>query len=160
MTSWLVGPNSTAVKLPTAVPVTGVSGAYTLSWTLSSTSANGGYALYVQVVNNSTSPALNAWGLGSFTVQPAPATAAAQTSQSSTLSSISAALATVSSGVTTANNALSSLTASVNNLNQAATNINGVSAAIANNQTYVLVVAALAAIILVLELAILVRKLS
>jgi hypothetical protein len=102
-----------------------------------------------------------------------PDTAQLNTIQTA-LTAITATLGTISSGVT-------ALTGSVNTIQTAVTGISsqlttvsngiqsvsGISAqlttlnnAINNNQTYVLVVAALAAITLVLELAILVRKLS
>jgi hypothetical protein len=100
--------------------------------------------------------------------------AAALTQIQSTLSSITTTLGTISSAIT-------ALTGSVNTIQTAVTgistqltqvstgiqNVSGISQqltnlnnAVNNNQTYVLVVAALAAITLVLELAILVRKLS
>jgi hypothetical protein len=54
-------------------------------------------------------------------------------------------------------NALSGLSGSVASLQTSVTNMNST---VSNDQTYILVVAALAVITLVLELAILIRKLS
>jgi hypothetical protein len=81
-------------------------------------------------------------------------------SSASTLSAIQTSLTSITSGISgiesTLNNIASNISA-VNGISGQLTSLNG---AINNNQTYVLVVAALAAITLVLELAILVRKLS
>jgi hypothetical protein len=104
---------------------------------------------------------------------PNPDTAALSSIQSS-LTSITGTLSTISSAVTALQGSVSTLQTavtgissqlttvsngiqSVSGISQQLTNLNN---AVNNNQTYVLVVAALAAITLVLELAILVRKLS
>lgn len=88
-----------------------------------------------------------------------------------TVNSISGAVTTLSSSVSSIQNSLTTLSSTVNTIN---TNVQGLSTPISNAATqatnaanavnttsnYVLVVAVLAAITLVLELAILVRKLS
>jgi len=79
---------------------------------------------------------------------------------SSSLSSIQSAVNTVSTGVTNIQSTLGSISTGLTNLGNVSSQISSMNSAINNNQTYVLVVAALAAITLVLELAILVRKLS
>jgi len=114
--------------------------------------------------------------------------AAALTSIQSSLSGISTTLSVISTAITGITSSVSSLTTAVNGLtssvNTISTGVTGITSALSplstaitglsglpaqvtnttnavnNNQTYVLVVAALAAITLVLELAILVRKLS
>ena len=67
---------------------------------------------------------------------------------------------TISTGVTGITNTLAGLATSLNTVSGISAQLTSLNNAINNNQTYVLVVAALAAITLVLELAILVRKLS
>ena len=74
--------------------------------------------------------------------------------------SMTASLNTISSGVSGITNTLSGLSTNLTTVNGIGTQLTNLNNAINNNQTYVLVVAALAAITLVLELAILVRKLS
>jgi hypothetical protein len=100
--------------------------------------------------------------------------AAALTQIQSTLTSITGTLSTISGAITSLTGAVSTLQTAVTGISSQLTTVStgiqsvgGISAqlttlnnSINNNQTYVLVVAALAAITLVLELAILVRKLS
>jgi hypothetical protein len=81
-------------------------------------------------------------------------------SLSSSLSSIQSSVNTISTGVTGITSTLSGLSNSLNTMSGISSQLTSLNNAINNNQTYVLVVAALAAITLVLELAILVRKLS
>ena len=109
-----------------------------------------------------------------------PDTAALNTIQT-TLGGISTTLGTLSTGFSSINQAVQGLTTSINTISTGVTGlqtsltsistglttlgnigneITSMNNAVNNNQTYVLVVAALAAITLVLELAILVRKLS
>ena len=79
---------------------------------------------------------------------------------STSISSITGSLTTLQGDVTslqTSVNALSGLSGSVASLQTSVTNMNST---VSNDQTYILVVAALAVITLVLELAILIRKLS
>jgi hypothetical protein len=80
--------------------------------------------------------------------------------QGSQLSSMQTAINAINSGVSGITTTLSSLSTGLSQLNTVGSQLTSVTNAINNNQTYVLVVAALAAITLVLELAILVRKLS
>jgi hypothetical protein len=73
---------------------------------------------------------------------------------------ISSSLNTISTGVTGLTTSIQNIAPNLSKLDTVAGAITSMQNAINNNQTYVLVVAALAAITLVLELAILVRKLS
>ena len=82
------------------------------------------------------------------------------TTNTNGLSGITAQLNTISTGVTGITNTLSGLSTNLTIVNGIGTQLSQLNTAVSNNQTYVLVVAALAAITLVLELAILVRKLS
>jgi hypothetical protein len=82
---------------------------------------------------------------------------------SSALTTLSGAVGTISTNVGTIISDISSLTTTVGTINTNVMNLSSQlpsSGTIANTQTYVLVVAVLAAITLVLELAILIRKLS
>jgi len=91
----------------------------------------------------------------------------ALTAMTSTLGTISSAVTAIQGSLTTIQTAVTGISSqlttvsngiqSVSGISQQLTNLNN---AVNNDQTYVLVVAALAAITLVLELAILVRKLS
>lgn len=87
------------------------------------------------------------------------------------LTSITSAITTLQGSLTTITSSLTSITNSLTSINtaagnaatqagNAATQAQNAASAVASTQTYVLVVAVLAAITLVLELAILVRKLS
>jgi trimeric autotransporter adhesin len=78
----------------------------------------------------------------------------------STMASVQSSLTSISNGVSGITNTLSGLSTNLTTLNGVGSQLNSLNGAVSNNQTYVLVVAALAAITLVLELAILVRKLS
>jgi len=73
---------------------------------------------------------------------------------------ISSSLNTISTGITGLTTSIGNIAPNLSKLDAVAGAITSMQNAINNNQTYVLVVAALAAITLVLELAILVRKLS
>ncbi|HUI00844.1 MAG TPA: hypothetical protein VLX56_04360 [Nitrososphaerales archaeon] len=79
---------------------------------------------------------------------------------SSTLTSIQGAVNTINTGVTGLGSQLTTISSGLTTLGNVSNEITSMNNAVNNNQTYVLVVAALAAITLVLELAILVRKLS
>jgi len=85
-------------------------------------------------------------------------------SLSSSVSSISSSLTTLQSSVTSISNAVGQLSSSLGTVSSqvttAATNAQNAANSVATTQTYVLVVAVLVAITLVLELAILVRKVS
>jgi hypothetical protein len=103
---------------------------------------------------------------------------ATQTTQGTAISGLTSSLASITSTLTGVQSSLTSLTTSVSGLvttvgnintavsgmssqiSTAATNALNASNAVSSTQTYVLVVAVLAAITLVLELAILVRKIS
>jgi len=82
------------------------------------------------------------------------------TTQTQGLSGVQASLNTISTGVSGITNTLSGVSTGLTQLGGISGQLTTLNNAISNNQTYVLVVAALAAITLVLELAILVRKLS
>jgi hypothetical protein len=79
---------------------------------------------------------------------------------SGTLSSIQSAVNTANQGITGLTTTLAGIASNISTVNGIGTQLTSLTNAVNNNQTYVLVVAALAAITLVLELAILVRKLS
>jgi hypothetical protein len=77
-----------------------------------------------------------------------------------TVNGFSSTMNTIQSNLATLLSDISSLQTTIGSLNGLSAQITSLQNAISSNQTYVLVVAALAAITLVLELAILVRKLS
>ena len=79
---------------------------------------------------------------------------------SSTLTSIQSAVNTINTAVTGLGTQLTSISTGLTTLGNVGNEITSTQNAVNNDTTYVLVVAALAAITLVLELAILVRKLS
>ncbi len=143
-------------------------------WTVSTSSLSDGvYAVHIEA---SAGGAI-AQGLGAFTVQSL-ATAASQksimdslTNAATSLASLSSTLSTVNSGIANIQTSLSGMTSTLTSVGAAATaasqavssvssKVDSTLSAVNSSQTYVLVVAALAAITLVLELAILVRKLS
>jgi len=80
--------------------------------------------------------------------------------QALSLTGVQSSLNTISTGVTGITNTLSGLSTNLTTVGGISSQLSTLTTAVNNNQTYVLVVAALAAITLVLELAILVRKLS
>jgi len=82
------------------------------------------------------------------------------TSITATLGTITGTLNTISQAVTQLNTAFTGISGNISTLNNIGGQLTTLTNSVNNNQTYVLVVAALAAITLVLELAILVRKLS
>jgi hypothetical protein len=159
-------------------------GFYTINFTVPSSATSGGYFVHAW-----TSGPGQGQGLGQFTVQlgtsgDAAALAAINTQLNGLTSSIavlttgfgsintqlqtvasntngiSSSLNTISTGVTGLTTSLANIAPNLTKLDTVAGAITSMQNAINNNQTYVLVVAALAAITLVLELAILVRKLS
>jgi len=136
VSGFVVAPDGTSSALPAAKAVTGAAGAYSVSWAVSATAPTGGYLVYAKVAN--TTSGLSVWGLGSYTVAPAAAQQATLTTVATGVTGIQTGVTAIQTGVTSANGALTSLTSAVNNLNTAAQQINGLSAAIANNQTYVL----------------------
>jgi hypothetical protein len=76
------------------------------------------------------------------------------------LSTLQSNINTISSGVSSIQSTLTGLQTSIGNVSNIGSQLTTLTNSVNNDQTYVLVVAALAAITLVLELAILVRKLS
>jgi len=140
-------------------------GFYEWTLTLPSSSVDGGYFIHAWVNNG---PSQQGQGLGQFTVNSALA-------QQGTLTEVSTAVAAIQNQVTTTFGGLSTTlsqlqlaaTATQDAANKAAaaattlsSSVNTIVNGVQSSQTYILVVAALAAITLVLELAILVRKLS
>jgi uncharacterized protein YoxC len=77
-----------------------------------------------------------------------------------TISTLQSSVNTISQGVSGLTSQLTSISSNISTVNGIGGQLTTLTNAVNNNQTYVLVVAALAAITLVLELAILVRKLS
>jgi hypothetical protein len=159
-------------------------GFYTIDFTLPSGAPTGGYFVHAWTSGPSVGQ-----GLGQFTVQTASGAAGAQLTQIQTslnglvssvavlttgfgsintqlqsvvsnTNGITSSLNTISTGVTGLTTSLQNIAPNLSKLDAVAGAITSMQNAINNNQTYVLVVAALAAITLVLELAILVRKLS
>ncbi|MDG6901770.1 MAG: hypothetical protein JRM80_07390 [Nitrososphaerota archaeon] len=154
------------------------------TWAYSSTSTSGNYLAVVSATSG------NAWGYGSagFAVNSQLANqttvgslstalarlnsemganfTAINTAITATASSVNTLASSVTSGFTSVTNAIGSLptTANFNSINSAIaglqTSVGNANSSISSTSTYVLVVAVLAAITLVLELAILVRKLS
>jgi prefoldin subunit 5 len=76
------------------------------------------------------------------------------------LGTVSSSITSLQSGITSLQNTLNTVQGNTQNLGGLSNQIGSVNSSISNNQTYLLVVAALVVITLVLELAILVRKLS
>jgi len=160
-------------------------GFYTINFTLPSGAAPGGYFVHAW-----TSGPGQGQGLGQFTVSVGGTSpdAAALTQITTQLNGITSSIAvlttgfgsintqlqtvasntngitsslnTISAGVTAIQTSIANIAPNLTQLNSVAGAITSMQNALNNNQTYVLVVAALAAITLVLELAILVRKLS
>jgi hypothetical protein len=169
-TVWLVSPSGTASPLSGA-PATPVSGDYWWNYPVPSNAANGLYA----VIIGATSGSYKAWGQTSFTVNSQVANGASLTAAMATLQhDLGANFSALTTAVGSVNTAVGGLTTTLGNMQTTLGNINtnvnslaGLSGqltsaanSIGTTQTYVLVVAVLAAITLVLELAILVRKLS
>src|SRR5437870_10162214 len=146
-------------------------GFYFWTITLPANAATGTYFVHVWV--NNSGP--EGQGLGAFTVSPSLASGASQQQILTAVNGVSSSLASSLGQITTA---LTTLQGAVVQLQTAATQTQTAAAAaqkaasdlsasvgtittgVQSSQTYILVVAALAAITLVLELAILVRKLS
>jgi hypothetical protein len=171
--SWLWAPGATT---PTALgsPTAGPAGTYEWSVPVSSSAKAGLYAVYLGLTLNGATT----WTQTGFTVTTSVASASSLATGLSSLNTAVAGLATtlgqVQSTLGSVNTAVGGLsTAQTNmqttlgNINTAVQSLSGLSdqlktatSGISSTQTYVLVVAVLAAITLVLELAILVRKLS
>lgn len=134
-------------------------------WTISTTGlADGVYGVHIEA--NASNNLAN--GLGAFTVNSAIATSASQQAVLTALNAVPGQITTALGSVTTqlnsiltaANTAASAATAAQTAASGVASNVSNTLSSVQSSQTYVLVIAALAAITLVLELAILVRKLS
>lgn len=179
VTAWWVNPSGTVSS-----PATGTSdgnGFWTWSVSLPSSAPDGGYTAAVEAVSGT------AWGYGlaGFSVNSQVASSSGLTAGlgtlqtdlsgnfssltsaigalSTTLGTISTAVGTISTNVGTILTNIGSLTSTVSSINSQVTTMSGelpAAGTISATQTYVLVVAVLAAITLVLELAILVRKIS
>lgn len=162
-------PTGGLVNLGTATTIH--KGFYFWTITLPATAATGTYFVHVWV--NNSGP--QGQGLGSFTVSSSLASGASQTQILTAVNGAATSIASIQSSISTSlgqvTTALASLQTAATATQQAAvaaqaaaTALSGSVTTITNgvqsSQTYILVVAALAAITLVLELAILVRKLS
>jgi len=174
---FLVNPSGSAATLSTA-PVSPTSGDYWWNYPVPSGSANGLYAFII----GATAGGSTVWTQTSFTVNSQIASQSANQASFATLSkdmqgnfsALSSAVAAVSAAVGAVNTAVGGITTTLGNIqttlgtiNTNVNNLSGLSSQltttsndISSTQTYVLVVAVLAAITIVLELAILVRKLS
>jgi len=126
-----------------------------------STSNGGGYQI---ITITSTTTVTTTVGVQTQTITT---TTTVPSSDAQSLSAIQASLATItsslntiSSGITAIQSSITSSTSGFGALAGLPAQVTTLTSDVNNNQTYVLVVAALAAITLVLELAILVRKLS
>jgi hypothetical protein len=146
-------------------------GFYYFGVDLPANSPNGGYFIHAWAkANVAAGTSQDGHGLGSFTVNSAIANSDQVSAIKSAVDSLSSALTSVqnsvngiASTVTNVQGAVNSIQSGVSgltNLSGLGNKVDSVNTAVQNSQTYVLVVAALAAITLVLELAILVRKLS
>ena len=147
-------------------------GFYTWTFTLPSSSIDGGYFIHAWVNNGNNQ---QGQGLGAFTVNSGIAQQPTLTTVSTALSAVQATLTSMQNTITTT---FGQLSTTLSTLQQAATatqdaankaaaaatalsgSVTTITTGVQSSQTYILVVAALAAITLVLELAILVRKLS
>jgi hypothetical protein len=137
--------------------------AYTWTVALPSTAADGLYLVHIQANASGTA----SYGTGSWTVNGQVAKESSVAALASTLasiqtsiSSIQGSLSSLSTASTNIQTSVQALQSSVGSLSGLAAKIDGAVSGINTTQTYVLVVAVLAAITLVLELAVLVRKLS
>jgi hypothetical protein len=181
VTAWYLAPgsSSTTALAPNRVsPSPGGLVVYSATFTLPAGAPDGVYLVGASVSN--VTSGFSASNIGSFTVNGQLATKASSstgplqkdlagnfTALNSAISALSTAVGTVGSAVGTANTGITNIQTTLGNVNTAVQSLSGLSdqlktatSGISSTQTYVLVVAVLAAITLVLELAILVRKLS
>jgi len=165
-----VQPGSTSeVQLGTPTEIS--TGAYMWTVALANNAAGGLYLVLIQA----NASGIHAFGTGSWTVNNELANGPQlQKDNAGNFSALSSAIAAINTAVGNVNSAvggitstLSSMQTTLGNINTNVSNLSGLSTQLTNatnsigtTQTYVLVVAVLAAITLVLELAILVRKLS
>ena len=141
---------NTATQTTTFAYTSGGVGVTTVTVTTTSTTTT---TIGVQTVTTTTTvPSSDAAALSSIQ--------ASLTSITNTLGTITSSLNTISGAVTQLNTAFTGISGNISTLNNIGGQLTTLTNSVNNNQTYVLVVAALAAITLVLELAILVRKLS
>lgn len=176
VTAWYLAPGSTSTTAlaPNRVsPSPGGLVIYSATFTLPAGSPDGVY-LVGALVSNATS-GFSASNIGSFSVNGQLATkssasasnAALQNDLKGNFTALNSAIAALNTAVGTANTGITNIQTTLGNVNTAVQSLSGLSdqlkaatSGISSTQTYVLVVAVLAAITLVLELAILVRKLS
>jgi len=154
------------------LPATAVAGGYIIQAT-ASTSTSAGQGIGQFTVNTNIAQQS---GFAGLTTSQAAITSTLTNIQSSlgglaaittgisslttSVNNLQSTVNTVSTGLTTLTNGLSSLQSAASSISALSGKLDTVNSNVSNSQTYVLVVAALAAITLVLELAILVRKLS
>ncbi len=167
--SWLWAPGSTT-PTPLGSPTAGPAGTYEWSYPVSSSAKAGLYAVYLGLtiggsttwtqtgftVSSSVAPASGLTGLNTVVSNLATTLGQMQT----TLGSVNTAVGGLSTQLTQIQTTLGNVNTAVQSLSTLSSQLSSTSGAISSTQTYVLVVAVLAAITLVLELAILVRKLS
>jgi trimeric autotransporter adhesin len=119
--------------------------------------------LAAQVTTIGTNIGTLTTSVGTLTTSLGTLTSDVTTLQSS-VGTLSTSITGIQNSLTSITNSLTSISTAANNAasaaNTAATQAQNAANAVSSNQTYVLVVAVLAAIVLVLELAILVRKVS
>lgn len=167
--SWLWAAGATSPS-PLGSPTAGPAGTYEWNIPVASSAKAGLYAVYLGVTLNGAT----VWTQTGFTVSSSVAPASGFTSlntavsglattlgqMQTTLGGINTALSGVSAAQTTMQTSLTNIGTQVTGLAGLSDQLKSASSGISSTQTYVLVVAVLAAITLVLELAILVRKLS
>jgi hypothetical protein len=174
VTAWYLAPGSatTVALAPNRVsPSPGGLVVYSATFTLPAGAPDGVYLVGASVTNATSG--FSASNIGSFSVNGQLATKASsstgplQKDLAGNFTALNSALSALSTAVGTANTGISNIQTTLGNVNTAVTSLSGLSDqlktatnGISSTQTYVLVVAVLAAITLVLELAILVRKLS
>jgi hypothetical protein len=167
--SWLWASGS-ATPTPLGSPTAGPAGTYEWSIPVSSSAKAGLYAVYLGLTLNGATT----WTQTGFTVSSSVAPASGFTSLNTAVSGLATTLGTMQTTLGSVNTAVGGLSTQLTQIQTTLGNINtavqslstlsgqlsSASSGISSTQTYVLVVAVLAAITLVLELAILVRKLS
>jgi hypothetical protein len=167
--SWLWAAGATS-PTPLGSPTAGPAGTYEWNVPVASSAKAGLYAVYLGVTLNG----VTVWTQTGFTVSSSVASNSGLSSLNTavaglatTLGQIQSTLGTINTAVSSVSSAQTSMQTSLTNIGTQVTALAGLSdqlksttSGISSTQTYVLVVAVLAAITLVLELAILVRKLS
>ncbi len=140
----------------------GGTGSATTTFTYLGTGSGNGGVITVTITTTTTSTTtVGVQTVTSTTTTTFPSSdAAALKSINGNLTSITGTLNTLSSAITQLTTSFTGISGNLAALNNVGGQLTTLTSDVNNNQTYVLVVAALAAITLVLELAILVRKLS